>query len=154
MAGQTSGPSRAALRAPSSPLDLPGSRPPVAPSCARLPSSHRAPGGRDGAGCSRLPAPAASTRGRPSGSRQGRLSPRRVPDSRPRRAVQSPGGQPLGRLRPAGSSGPAAAGRGGARRGAGVQGRDKARRRRGARGRRPVPALRLDSFAAPEHLSA
>lgn len=36
-----------------------------------LPSSHRAPGGRDGAGCSRLPAPAASTRGRPSGSRLG-----------------------------------------------------------------------------------
>lgn len=105
------------------PLPLPatrlGLRPPVAPACARLPSSHRAPGGRDGAGCSRLPAPAASKRGRPSGSRPGRRSPRRVPGSRPRRAVQSPGGQPLGRLRPAGSSGPAAAGRGGAGPGAG-----------------------------------
>lgn len=134
-------------------LRLPGSWPPVALSCTRLPSSHRAPGGRDGAGCSRLPAPAASTRGRPSGSRPGRRSPRRVPDSRPRRAVQSPGGQALGRLLPAGSSGPAAAGRGGAGHGAAVRRRDEERRRRDARGRRPVTALRLDSFAAPEHLA-
>lgn len=127
-----------------------GPGPPVAPSCWLLPSSHRAPVGRDGAGCSRLPARAASTRGQPFGSRLGRRSPRRVPGSRPRRADQSPGGLPLGSLRPAGSSGPAAAGRGRAGRGAGVRRRDEARRRCGARGRWPAPGLSLDSSAARE----
>lgn len=125
-----------------------GPGPPVAPSCWPLPSSHRAPVGRDGAGCSRLPAPAASTRGHPFGSRPGRRSPRRVPGSRPRGADQSPGGLPLGRLRPAGSSGPAAAGRGGAGRGAGGRRRDEAGRRCGARRRWPAPGLSLDSSAA------
>ena len=56
---------------PPLPATLPGPGPPVAAYRRRLPSSHRAPRGRDGAGCSRLPAPAASTRGRPSGSRPG-----------------------------------------------------------------------------------
>lgn len=72
VAGQTSGPSRAALRAPSSsPTDPAWARAACPAPSWLLPSSHRAPGGRDGAGCSRLPAPAASTRGRPSGSRPG-----------------------------------------------------------------------------------
>lgn len=82
-----------------------GPGPPVTPSCWRLPSSHRAHWGRDGAGagCSKLPSPAASTLGRPSGSRLGRRCPRRVPGSRPLRADQCPGGQPLAGLRPSGA---------------------------------------------------
>lgn len=125
----------------------------VVPPRRFLPSSHMAPGAREGAGCSRLPAPAASTHGRPSGSRPGPPVPSAGPSaSGPAAPFRSPAGS-----RSAGS-GPRGAvdrpRRGRTRRGGrvGAQRGDQAGRRAGgaARKRRPAPALRLDSSAESE----